>query len=274
MIPNTTNIYRMSFKEINFRVMTDTVEQCENHPGLKQAIQNSIERQYVVKEGTNIEVPERSVAETKIVLTGHRTFEAARQYKGKRVAVLNFANNHSIGGAPFSAGAQEESLCRCSTLYPCLKANYETFYKPHIEAFHNKSMTAMGNDDLIYTPGVIVFKSDESEPKMLSHDLWYAVNVITSAAPECYALPVLPDNYRRIIRSRLKQVLDVAAAEGNEVLILGAWGCGAFRNPTYTVATVFKELLKEYTCFEIVEFAIGNKYSKNYEAFERAFTKG
>lgn len=263
----------MNYREINFRVMTDTVEQCETQPALMDAIQNSIDKQYVVKEGTDIEIPERPTIETNVILTGNRTFEAARQYKGKRVSVLNFANNHSIGGAPYSAGAQEESLCRCSTLYPCLKANYETFYKPHIEALRHKRMNAMGNDDLIYTPGVIVFKSDEFEPHMLSPEQWYPVNVITSAAPECYAFPTLPVNYKNIIRSRLKQVLDVAAAEGNEVLILGAWGCGAFRNPTYTVAIVLLELLKKYTCFETVEFAIGDKYGKNYEAFERAFAK-
>ena len=261
----------MNYREINFRVMTDTVEQCKTVPFLKEAIKNSIEKQYVVKEGTDIQVPVSLAVETKIVLSGHRTFEAASQYLGKRVAVLNFANNHSIGGAPFSAGAQEESLCRCSTLYPCLQANYETFYKPHIDAFHSKRMTAMGNDDLIYTPDIVVFKSDESEPQMLPSGQWYSVNVITSAAPECYAYTTLPENYKRIIRSRVKQVLDVAAAEGNEVLVLGAWGCGAFKNPTYTVAMTFKELLQDYHCFEVVEFAIGDKYGKNFEAFNRAF---
>lgn len=263
----------MNYREINFRVMTDTVEQCETVPFLQQAIKNSIEKQYVVKEGTDIALPERPVFVTQVVLSGRRTFEAASQYGGKRVAVLNYANNHSIGGAPFSAGAQEESLCRCSTLYPCLQASYETYYKPHIEALHSKRMTAMGNDDLIYTPDIIVFKSDVSEPQMLPSEQWYSVNVVTSAAPECYAYSKLPENYKRIIKSRLKQVLDVAAAEGNEVLILGAWGCGAFKNPTYTVATVFFELLKDYDCFEVVEFAIGDKYGKNFEAFQRAYMR-
>lgn len=263
----------MNYREINRRVMMDTVEQCENQPALALAIDHSIQRQYVVKEGTDIEIPERPAMETKIILSGKRTFQAASGYQGKKVAVLNFANNHDIGGAPFSAGAQEESLCRCSTLYPCLQACYETFYKPHIEAFHKKSMTAMGNDDLIYTPDVLVFKSDESEPHMLPPEEWFHVNIITSAAPECFAYTTLPSDYKNIIRSRLKQVLDVAAAEGNEVLILGAWGCGAFRNPTFTVAMTFLDLLQNYHCFETVEFAIGDKYSKNYEAFERALKK-
>lgn len=100
----------MNYREINRRVMMDTVEQCENQPALALAIDHSIQRQYVVKEGTDIEIPERPAMETKIILSGKRTFQAASGYQGKKVAVLNFANNHDIGGAPFSAGAQEESL--------------------------------------------------------------------------------------------------------------------------------------------------------------------
>ena len=39
-----------------------------------------------------------------------------------------------------------------------------------------------------------------------------------------------------LITSRIKKILDVAAKERVEVLILGAWGCGAFRNPREVVA--------------------------------------
>jgi len=263
----------MSYREINFRVMTDTVEKCETNPLLMEAISSSISKEYIVKEGEAISFDRPDLEETNVIISGKRTFEVARQYSDKKVAVLNFANNHSIGGAPFSAGAQEESLCRCSTLYPCLNACKESFYQPHIMAFRNHRMTAMGNDDLIYTPDVFVFKTDESEPQMLPTDQWYSVNVITSAAPECNALPQRPDNYNQIIWSRLKQVLDVAAKEGNQVLVLGAWGCGAFRNPSFIVAKTFRELLQGYHCFETVEFAIGDRYGKNFESFQRAFGK-
>ena len=78
---------------------------------------------------------------TKYVVFGKRTLEAAKYYKGKKVAVLNFANSHFIGGAPFSAGAQDESICRCSTLYPCLQAMCEVFYQNiSISSKHTKSI--------------------------------------------------------------------------------------------------------------------------------------
>ena len=47
----------------------------------------------------------------------------------------------------------------------------------------------------------------------------------------------------------------------------------AIRNPAYTVAMTFLELLQHYHCFEAIEFAIGDKYGKNYVAFEKALKK-
>ena len=131
----------------------------------------------------------------------------------------------------------------------------------------------MGNDDLIYTPDVVVFKSDLRTdpvyPQMLSSDEWYKVNVITCAAPVMIRVASLPDNYEMAIRSRIKKILDVAAKEGNEVIILGAWGCGAFRNPIEIVARVFVELVKNYH-FEIVEFALATRNDVRSSAFARA----
>ena len=247
------NNYRM----INRNVMLDTQRQYEAVPELVAAVKESISRQYMVAEKDNIDQPAVD-CHTRFIVSPKRSFEAAKAYLGKKVTVLNFANNHSVGGAPFSAGAQEESLCRCSTLYPCLQAMNDEFYRKHQHQYAQGLINHMGNDDLIYTPDVVVFKSDERkeviEPKMLPQDEWYKVNVITCAAPELRRGP-MPADYEARITSRIKKILDVAAREDTEVLILGAWGCGAFRNPPETVSRVFFSLLKNYN-FETVEFAI------------------
>ena len=188
------------------------------------------------------------------------------------VAVLNYANNHSIGGAPFSAGAQEESLCRCSTLLPCLQAMREPFYMKHQEQYRVHEIDYLGNDDLIYTPDVVVFKTDERTdpvyPQMMSEDEWYKVNVITCAAPQFRRDDTLPGNYEQLIRQRIKKILDVAAMQGNEVVILGAWGCGAFKNPIEVVAKAFVELVRNYD-FETVEFALATVNDVSTSAFAR-----
>ena len=261
------------YREINFEVMSDTQRRYETNPELIEAIEWSIKNQYMVAEEENIDLPAADTISTRYIVSGKRSFEAAKEYSGKKVAVLNYANNVSIGGAPFRADAQEESLCRCSTLLPCLQAMEEPFYKKHRRQARKKEINYMGNDDLIYTPDVVVFKSDLRTdpvyPQMLDRDEWYKVNVITCAAPVMARVSTRPDNYETVIRSRIKKILDVAAKEKNEVVILGAWGCGAFRNPIKIVSRVFVELVKNYP-FEIVEFALATRNDVGSSAFAQA----
>lgn len=101
-----------NYRKINYEVMLDTQHQYETVPELVSAVDNSISRQYMVAQEDVVDVAPIENSATKYVVSGKRSFEAAKGYKGKKMAILNFANNHSIGGAPFSAGAQEESLCR------------------------------------------------------------------------------------------------------------------------------------------------------------------
>ena len=251
------------YKTINRKVMVDTLEKCETIQSLKDAIKLSIDKQYIVFHEEDLGRQTANDSNTKYIVSDKRSFEAAKCYAGKKVAVLNYANNHSVGGAPFSAGAQEESLCRCSTLYPCLQALKHEFYDKHIREYEQGIINHIGNDDLIYTPDVIVFKTDKRTdpiiPELMDESDWYKVNIITCAAPEMNKnYGAFPNNYEDIISSRIRKILDVASKEQNEVLILGAWGCGAFKNPSKVVAQVFHRLLKEYD-FETVEFAMSAK---------------
>jgi uncharacterized protein (TIGR02452 family) len=82
------------------------------------------------------------------------------------------------------------------------------------------------------------------------------VDVITGAAPELFRYDSFPSEvYEQIIYSRIKKIIDVAAKELVEVLILGKWGCGVFKNDPKVVSKAFYTLLKNYD-FEIVEFAL------------------
>ena len=262
-----------NYRQINYEVMADTKNCYETIPTLVQAVKDSVAEQFMVSAEENIDQPLQQETHTQYVVSGKRSFEAAKAYRGKKVAVLNFANNHSVGGAPFSAGAQEESLCRCSTLYPCLQAMYDAFYQKHRNQFIAGEIDHMGCDDLIYTPDVVVFKSDERTepvyPRQMDREEWYKVNVITCAAPQMYRVAVLPSDYEAVIRSRIKKILDVAAMEGNEILILGAWGCGAFKNPIEIVAPIFVEQVRNYD-FEVVEFALATRNDVRSSAFSRA----
>lgn len=71
---------------------------------------------------------------------------------------------------------------------------------------------------------------------------------------------------------RLSRILDIAAAAGDEVVILGAFGCGAFENNPEVVARAAKNVIaKHKKHFETIEFAVycSPRDERNYEIFKR-----
>ena len=266
--------FKGDYPTLNRYVMTHTYDECFQNPALNKLIEYTKSKQYIVFTKDTIEA-EKDGPTTNIVVSNKRSLEAAKAYKGKKIAVLNFANNHSIGGSPYSAGSQEESICRMSTLLKCLEKESDTYYKYHRDLYEKDAIDNIGNDDLIYTPGVIVFKTDESSPKMLNADDWFDVNIITSAAPQLYdPIPDEVEYLSYVILPRLRKVFQVAKKEKNEVLILGAWGCGAFRNKPEIIARAFKNLCNEYH-FETIEFAIDTSRGsdENYTIFKKVLNE-
>lgn len=269
----------MDYKEINRNVMNDTQNLCKNINSLKNAISASLKNEYIILQedevhfDPNIGEPSMTIGsehQTEIIVTKNRTFEAAKNYSnlypGKKICCLDFANNHAVGGAPWSAGAQEESICRISTLYPCLYAKKNEYYEKHKKEFDSGTIDKMGTDDLIYIPDVVVFKTDESVPVLMDEDDWFKTDIIVSAAP-VLAFEYDEKRYKAVMEKRIKRILDAAFAEGVQILILGAFGCGAFHNPPENVSEIFAKLLKYYN-FETVEFAVFCRDdTKNYDVF-------
>ena len=88
-------------------------------------------------------------------------------------------------------------------------------------------------------------------------------------------LLALEISYSRIIitfESRIRRIFTVAANNNNDILILGAFGCGAFRNPPDLVAKVFFKVMREFKLyFEMIEYAIfcAGAETENYDAFNK-----
>jgi len=274
-------------REINKEIFQDTERLCKTNPALKEAIKASAKGQRLILEDDVISVPSRDryKENAKIVVSKKRSFEAAAGYKGLKTCVHNFASATTPGGGVVKgSSAQEECLCRCSTLYFNLNSPdmWNGFYIPHRE-----KQDPVHNGDCIYTPGVMVMKSDTAEPEELPEDEWYQVNVITCAAPNLRQMPSnkmntgdgikkvkMPDeDLQAIHEKRLTRILDIALAEGNEAVILGAWGCGAFENKPEVVAEAAKNVIAKYMhSFKVIEFAIycAPRDEANYEMFNRA----
>ena len=273
-------------REENIQVFEDTKKKCQSDARLRQAIAqaNAAQRLILEKDEVTWKPAQRYLHPAKISVSRKRTLEAASAYIGKKVCVLNFASaTNPGGGVTRGSSAQEEAICRCSSLYFNLreKRMWEGFYAPH-----RAQKNPLHNDDCIYTPGVVVFKSDTAAPQALPPDEWYTVNVLTCAAPNLRERPgnrmndgggvrsvqIGKQELRQLHEKRMRRILSIAASEGNEVMILGAFGCGAFSNPPDIVAEAMKTVVQEYrSFFEAVEFAVycPPRDDSNYRVFER-----
>lgn len=278
----------------NISVFEDTMKLCKNNKKLREAILQSIESQKVILETEDINIKEdvskQNSKKMEIIVSKKRSFEAASAYKDKKVCVHNFASaSNPGGGVTKGAFAQEECLCRISTLYPCISdgKTKAAFHDYHRSLLMGEVMTPLYNDDCIYTPGVVVFKRDEESPALMPESNWYTVDVITCAAPNLRSIPsnrmnsgagkrkapqILVEELKEIHKKRMRRILDLAKKNGAEVVILGAFGCGAFQNPPEVVAEAYREILPEYeNAFEMIEFAVycSEWETINYDVFDR-----
>ena len=258
----------------NISIFEDTVNLVQNTKRLQEAVAASLRSQKFIAE--NDSVPDGSLIRrfetpAQIIVSKKRTFEAASAYTGKgdKLCVLNFASATNPGGGVVNgSSAQEEALCRVSTLYFTLDTdeNREHFYKPH-----RMSHDPIHNDDILYTPDIIVFKTDTSTPEQMPESDWFNCDVITCAAPNLRENPANRHNsgdgserlllsdeeLTRVHRKRDRRIFDVAVQNQVDVLVLGAFGCGAFRNSPAVVAAVMLTLAKEYEhAFKTIEFAV------------------
>ncbi|MFJ9082414.1 TIGR02452 family protein [Streptomyces sp. NPDC102384] len=217
--------------------------------------------------------PVSPVDRTRVEVTGESSLEAARRMVGERpqpVAVLNFASARNPGGGYLNgAQAQEEALCRCSALYTCL------IEVPEFYAHHREHRDAFYSDRVIHAPAVPVFRDDQG--RLL--DAPFEAGFLTSPAPNAGVIAQrTPERVHEIpaaLAARAERVLEVAAAEGYRRLVLGAWGCGVFRNDPGQVAEAFRAPLEGRFAdrFEQVVFAVldRTKGAATRTAFERAF---
>ena len=186
------------------------------------------------------------------------------------IVVLNMANEQTPGGWYLSgAGAQEEALCRRTSLYLTIGPEH---------GFH-----PIQQPGAIFSPDVLVMrKSDELDCTLLLHNQMWWTSVISVAAVFRPPVSFFGNDFARMedkedMRNRIRTLFRVIAWSGKRNLILSALGCGAFRNPPEAVAKLFKEVLQgDEFCgrFQGIWFAIlDRKGSRNFDAFKKVFDK-
>ncbi|KAM0555734.1 hypothetical protein ACHAPJ_006126 [Fusarium lateritium] len=231
------------------------------------------------------ECPKRtSSGKATIKIVNADTFNAAMDLanlKGPssgRVAVLNMASHVSPGGGWLKgARAQEEALCYRSSLSLSLHRRYYPWKQ------------RMG----LYTPDVVIIRSDQElghkllVPRAQANEL-PVVSVLSIAALRNPPVSTIVENTpggpasrqvftddcdRELTKIKMRLCLRMAARRGHGLLVLGALGCGAFRNPPKEVALCWLEALQEPEFqggwWEEVWFAVFDRRNEgNLEVFE------
>jgi uncharacterized protein (TIGR02452 family) len=202
--------------------------------------------------------------------TGGAARKLVEQQGVAEVAALNFASARNPGGGFLGgAKAQEEDLARCSALYHCLLEAREYY------DVNRANESVLYTDHVIWSPGVPFFRDERLD--LLERP--FHVGIVTAPAPNAGEhLRRKPDGRADVseaLRRRAERVLRVLARHGQHTLVLGAWGCGVFRNDPKEVAQVFADLLRSTyaNSFARVVFAIYDKSRdrSTLQAFERVF---
>lgn len=210
-----------------------------------------------------------------IQVTDESTQQAAYRLVVKQqktdVVLLNFASAKNAGGGFLSgAKAQEEDLCRSSGLYLCQLTELDYY------SMNRQEKSMLYTDHIIYSPNVPFFRINK---ETLLNDIFTA-SVITAPAPNAGVhLQRYPHDQQAItdtLERRANYVLTVAKDQNHKTLVLGAWGCGVFRNDPTQVAQIFERCLyqpKFAHFFNEVVFAIYDKSKTQavLKAFQQTF---
>ena len=225
---------------------------------IAQSIQNSI-----IYEGkfNSIIYPMQKTYKTEIIVEDLTT-EAAIAKCGDGCCALNFASFTRAGGGFIKGSiAQEEAICHVSNLYNILKE-----FQPYYDDNYNfKMYKGLYKDWGIFTPNVIFLDKIKA-------------NIITVAAPNYKSYIAKSSDmalYNASLKSRIKFVLDMAQANKQEILILGAFGCGVFGNKPEIVAKMFMQCIesKDYNFKKIIFAVPCLNDDKNYQAFKNVIEK-
>lgn len=210
--------------------------------------------------------------------------------QGMNIAVLNMASlYHPGGGVLTGSSAQEEELCRRSTLAVSL---YQ-FSLPggmfgdlarSVGVERRAERYPMDNTfGGIYSPDITFFRATRDEGYALD-DSPFQASVISVASLDfnprhghsTLVNGIISDDDRAIIKEKIRTILRIGALYGHDSLVLGALGCGAFRTPPEQMARLFHQVLGEpefdgrfsRIVFAIIDTPNSNNFSPFYEEFQ------
>lgn len=212
-------------------------------------------------EGRDLELPEPRFEKTDVMVEWSQFAESVFHAKGT-VCVIDPASYRTPGGNYLNGGwGTEEQICAESNLFPVLEGLRAEYHDANRHTTHGglNSDRALYLRDVMFTTGGTMKKRD----------------VVVCAPPNRnFAL----QNHRSEaecnmdLSNRVEALMRIAAVNGADTLVLGAFGCGFFGNDPEQVAALFKIWLDAHPGqFQMVVFSIAG--GPALDAFREAFPK-
>lgn len=183
------------------------------------------------------------------------------------VAIQNLASQKRPGGGwEEGSDAQEESISRRTTLCLSLTNNPKK----------SRPLYPL-EDHMLYSPNVRVISLDDGV--YLPDEKRFTVSVLS-----CPALNMrgqgkqdkMTEQQFAETKDRIFTMLMCAKKHRHQRLVLGAMGCGVFKNPVMDVINAYRQVLGEndWSCFRDIHFAIldRNQGCPLFQAFQKAFS--
>lgn len=243
-----------------------------------QDICNSTSLAEVTTEVNPIANPSTGNYDTQISVIDKDTISAAiEEHKlnsDSKICILNFASyKHPGGGFMSGSLAQEEAICHCTNLYPAL-AKQQAWYDRHTATLNRGAYT----DECLVSHDITVLASKPGN--FLPESERFNIDVLTCAAPNWTSVirynpcdQALFDMMYKAAFNRVLYLMQVFAGYDYDTIILGAFGCGVFKNDPEAIAEAFYYALTELLpgAFKRVIFAVPDSSSRNYRAFYDQF---
>lgn len=212
-------------------------------------------------DGRELTLPEPRFDQTEAVVEWGQLADAVARARGK-ACVVDPASYRVPGGNYLNGGwGTEEQICAESNLFPVLEGLRAVYHDANRQSAHGglNSDRALYLRDVVFTTGGTMRKRD----------------VLVCAPPNRnFAL----ENHRSVaecdmdLAHRIEAVMRIAAANGADTLVMGAFGCGFFGNDAEHVAGLLKAWLDAHPGqFQTVVFSIAG--GPSLDAFRAAFPK-
>ena len=161
--------------------------------------------------------------------------------KALRPLVLNLADDLFAGGCVNQgSGAQEESLFRRTNYFQTLE--------------QDDALYPIEDGEAVYSPEVTILKSSEETGWQLYPVDQRPVLAFVACPGLKYPEWIVGENgeYQltsedvQILKEKIGVIIQVAVQYKHDAIVMGALGCGAWRNPIKHVAEIFKSVLDAY----------------------------